>query len=333
MSTGGLIVKLPDPAFWEDKRVFITGAKGFKGKWLVQWLDKLGAYIETNQSIDICDKDAMQELIYHFNPDIVFHLAAVSTVQEAYVNPIKAMETNAVGTTTLFDVLKKQKDVKAIINVTTDKVYHVEGLERGYTELDALGGLEPYAISKVCSEYVSKVYQKTYGMPIATARAGNVIGGGDFKRSRIIPNYYYSYIEGKSLDVNIDAVRPWQYVLDCLCGYLLLCEKLYDNKAYAGAWNFASNEYESKSVQWIVDEMNWWFDSKVKYNVVSDRGFFETKQLTLCSDKAKHILEWEPQYDMKEMVARTADWYKEFMSGQPLEYLHDKEIDEYMGNI
>jgi len=329
--TGGLILKLPSRAFWDGKRVFITGSKGFKGRWLVQWLDKLGSIIETNETIDICDRNAIEEKIQQFKPEIVILLAAVSTVQEAFLDPVKAIETNAVGTVTLLDIMKNMKGIKAILNVTTDKVYHMEGVDRGYSELDTLGGLETYAVSKVCSEYISKVYQKTYKMPIVTARAGNVIGGGDFKRSRIIPNFYYAYVEKTVLDVNADAIRPWQYVLDCLCGYLLLCEKLYNNKAYVGAWNFASNEYESRSVAWIVDEMNKYFSPIVDSHCIMDRGFFETKHLTLCSDKARNILQWEPMYDMEEMIRRTANWYRSFIIGQPLEYLHDQEIDEYMG--
>jgi CDP-glucose 4,6-dehydratase len=323
-------VRLPNPAFWEGKRVFVTGAKGFKGRWLVLWLEKLGAVIETNDTIDIRDTGSLSILLQRFRPEIVIHLAAVSTVQEAFHDPIKTIDINAVGTISLLENLRYIKSVKAILNVTTDKVYHVEGIERGYNEYDALGGLEIYAVSKVCSELISRVYRWTYNLPLATARAGNVIGGGDFKRSRIVPNYYYAQIENKTLQVNKDAIRPWQYILDCLCGYLILCESLYDNENYKGAWNFASNEFESRSTQWLVDNLNTYFPKRIEYQLVDDRGFYETKRLKLTSGKAKTALDWVPKYDMEEMAYRTASWYINFMEGQSLDSLHEKEIDTYM---
>lgn len=323
-------VQLPNVKFWEGKRVFVTGANGFKGRWLVQWLDTMGALVETNDSMDICDKDAISAVLDRFQPEIAILLAAVSTVQEAFVNPERTIMTNAVGTITLLEVLKKIPSMKAILNITTDKVYHVEGINRGYSETDSLGGLEVYAISKVCAEQISYVYQNTYNLPLATARAGNVIGGGDWKRSRLIPNYYFAQVDHTDLRVNNNAIRPWQYVLDCLCGYLLLCEKLYFNDAYKGAWNFASDEYESKSVRWVVDEMNKHFDSAVSYTLVEDRGYYETKVLKINSDKAMKVLKWIPKYSIEEAVDRTAWWYREFMRGQPMEYLHECEINAYM---
>lgn len=324
-------MKLPDPDFWKGKKVFLTGADGFKGKWLVKWLTSMGCLIVTSGEVDMCDRKSLEELIEGFQPEIVIHLAAVSTVQEAFVDPINAMRTNAVGTLTLLDILKGVRNTRAILNVTTDKVYHMEGIDRGYIESDTLGGLEVYAASKVCSEHISTVYQKTYKLPLATTRAGNVIGGGDWKRTRIIPNYCFSRVEGTVLDVNVNAIRPWQYVLDCLCGYLLLCEKLYDNTSYVGAWNFASNEYESRSVQWIVDEMNIHFETPLEYRLVDARGYYETKNLRLCSDKSRKHLQWEPKYDMKETIKRTAEWYKAFYTVHSTNELYELELNEYIG--
>ena len=319
-------MRLPNPEFWEGKRVFVTGARGFKGKWLVIWLEKMGAIIETNDTFDIRDTQSMHMLFEKFAPEIVIHMAAISTVQQAFENPILAVDVNTLGTLSVLEALRDIKSVKAILNVTTDKVYHMEGIDRGYTENDPLGGLEIYAASKVCSEILSQVYTKTFNFPLVTARAGNVIGGGDWKKSRLIPNYYFASIEGNTLDVNNNAVRPWQYVLDCLCGYLLLCERLYANNAYKGSWNFASDEFESRSVQWVVDEMNNYFLNPVKYNLIEDRGYYETKVLKINSEKAQKVLKWEPKYTIEEAVARTAYWYMEYMRGQPLEYLHEQEI-------
>lgn len=322
--------KLPDPKFWRGKRVLVTGAEGFKGRWLVRWLTMLGGIVYTTHRTDITNIHSITNLIAQASPEIVIHMAAVTTVQEAFEDPVKAMETNIVGTTTLLHVLSQLKVAKVILNVTTDKVYHIDGMDRGYTELDSLGGLEPYAVSKVGSELVSKMYQRTYKLPLATARAGNVIGGGDWKQSRIIPNFVFAYRDGKSMQVNVDAVRPWQYVLDCLCGYLLLCERLYENNAFVGAWNFASNEYESRSVQWIVDEMNRYVVPKVPYTLIDDRGYYETKSLKLCSDKARKVLGWEPKYDMEQTIKRTAQWYVQYLTGMPAEKLYTSELEDYM---
>jgi CDP-glucose 4,6-dehydratase len=326
-------MKLPNPAFWKDKKVVLTGADGFKGKWLHSWLTELGAIVFPSGATDIRDKEKMERFIAGIHPDIAIHMAAISTVQEAFENPIDALDINAVGTITFLEAVKSCRNTRAILNVTTDKVYHVDGINRGYTELDNLGGLEAYAVSKVCSEHISTMYQRTYKLPLATARAGNVIGGGDVKVTRIIPNYYNAWKSGNVLDVNIDAIRPWQYVLDCLCGYLLLCEKLYDNVSYAGSWNFASNEYESRTVQWLVDEMNKYFTPPVQYRLIDDRGYYETKHLKLCSDKAHKALQWEPRYDMAETIRRTANWYlnREQSKAQKTDHhLYLAEIREYM---
>jgi CDP-glucose 4,6-dehydratase len=322
------IISMPNPEFWKNKKVYVTGADGFKGRWLVKWLSRMGAITSSNGDVDICDESSIRTQLEAFQPEIVIHMAAVSTIQEAVEDPIETIRTNVVGTITLLEILRTIKSVKAILNVVTDKVYHISGMDRGYVETDPLGGLETYAISKVCSEYVSIVYQKTHKLPLATARGGNVIGGGDWKATRIVPNYMAAMIEGRSLDVNADAIRPWQYVLDALCGYLLLCERLYDNKSYVGAWNFASNEYESRSVQWLVDELNKYFTPPVKYRLIDDRGYYETKSLKICSDKAHNVLGWKPRYSMTEMIKHTAEWYKGFYDGQDLT---DIQIEQYVG--
>lgn len=320
----------PDRNFWKYKKVLVTGGEGFKGKWLVEWLRELGAIVIAPTE-DICNYMFYRDLVIWNNIDIVFHLAAVSTVHEAFLNPVKAISTNAVGTTVLLDVLKSVGYIKAIINVTTDKVYQIKDIERGYTEQEALGGQEIYSVSKVCSELISKVYAKTFGMPIATARAGNVIGGGDFTESRIIPNYIKAKSSKATLKITEGAIRPWQYVLDALCGYLLLAERLYNNTAYMGGWNFASNEFESQTVQWLVDEMNKYFEYGVSYTLVPSQGFLETQVLKMNSEKAKKALGWFPKYTMEEMVKRTAWWYNRYAKGDNPADLYSKEISEYMG--
>lgn len=327
--------RLPDPSFWKNKKVFLTGAEGFKGRWLVRWLGHLGAVVRTNGQVSVVDRKGMSDAIQRYQPEIVIHMAAVSTVPEAFADPPKAIETNALGTIILLDILRGVPDIKAILNVTTDKVYHVAGIDRGYIETDALGGLEPYAISKVCSENISTVYQKTYKLPLATARAGNVLGGGDWTAGRIVPCFYEAYKASSVLDVNAQAVRPWQYVLDALNGYLLLCEELHKNDSYVGAWNFGSNEYASRSVQWLVDELNKHTTPKVAYRVIEDRGFYETVSLKLCCDKAHKALGWYPLYSVPETVKRTAEWYTLYLSGGDAESLFDDEIEafEFKGRL
>jgi CDP-glucose 4,6-dehydratase len=324
-------MRLPNPDFWQNKKVFLTGERGFKGQWLSRWLKKIGSIVYVMGDANLLDRKELTSLLEGYQPEIVMHLAAVTTVQEAFSDPIKAITTNAVGTAILLEVLKGIRSVKAILNVTTDKVYHTEGIDRGYVESDSLGGLELYAVSKVCSEYISTVYQKTYRLPLVTARAGNMIGGGDWKETRIIPNFFNAWAGRKQMDVNVNAVRPWQYVLDGLCGYLLLCEELYDNVSYVGAWNFASNEFESRSVQWIVDELNTHVNPQVDYRLVDARGYYETKNLKLCSDKARKVLGWEPKYNMKETVRRTAKWYTSFLEGISPDLLYGNELDDYIG--
>jgi CDP-glucose 4,6-dehydratase len=321
------IISMPNPEFWKNKRVYVTGARGFKGRWLVRWLYLMGSIIETDEYIDICDSASIRGKLISFMPEIVIHMAAVATIQEAFMNPEKTIRTNVEGTLTLLNVLKGIPSIKAILNVTTDKVYHIAGIDRGYKEEDALGGLEPYSVSKACSELVSIMFQKTYKLPLATARAGNVVGGGDWKETRIVPNYMAAMKEGRPLDVNADAIRPWQYVLDALCGYLILCERLYDNKSFVGAWNFASNEYESRSVQWLVDELNRYFTPPVKYRLIDERGYYETKSLKLCSEKAHNVLGWKPRFSMTEMIKHTAEWYIAFYEGQDLT---DMQIEQYV---
>jgi CDP-glucose 4,6-dehydratase len=319
----------PDSLFWDGKKVLITGASGFKGSWLGIWLYKLGANI-IPCDLNVCDYGTLFYYINEYKPEIVFHLAAVSTIQEAMSEPGKAIAVNAAGTCNLLDALDKVGCAKAIINVTTDKVYYPIQFDCGYTEKDIIGGMDIYSISKVCSEYISRVYRWTYKMPVATARAGNVIGGGDFKSTRLVPAYYNAWKNGTKMEVVKDAIRPWQYVLDALCGYIILAEKLYENSTYVGAWNFASNEYDLRTAQWIIDELNKYFDPKVEYDLIDNRDYYETKQLMISSKKSRDALGWEPRYKMEDMIESTALWYKEY-NGNNFYDLVSHEIFNYDG--
>ena len=325
-------MRMPSPEFWKNKRVFITGAEGFKGKWLVKWLTRMGSIIGTNETKDIRNLPLMNCYMEFFKPEIVIHLAAISTVWEAHKNPIETTSVNALGTQTIFEICRSIPSVKAILNITTDKVYDVTNnkeIVQECREEDSLGGYEVYSASKVCSEIITKVYQTTYGLPIATARSGNVIGGGDWKYSRIVPNYFEAYKNNTVLKVKQGAVRPWQYVLDALCGYLLLAENLYESKDYATAWNFGPSDKHASvaTVKWLVDSLNKHCLPSVLYDLVGDLGYYETQVLTLNSDFSHRYLDWYPKYSLDDMVEKTAQWYLSHFQGLDLT---DLQLEEYI---
>jgi CDP-glucose 4,6-dehydratase len=314
----------------------ITGHTGFKGAWLSLMLQIQGHEVsgisldpfsdslfnKANLSeiflndlrIDICDANNLRSAVTKLNPEIVIHLAAQPLVQASYTDPISTFQTNVIGTLNILEATRNLTDLKATLIVTTDKVYKNFGHLRGYTELDELGGDDPYSASKAAADIAAQSWIKNYAnSPIAIARAGNVIGGGDSAINRLVPDLVSAYSNGEIPKLrNPDSVRPWQHVLDCLNGYLLLIDKMVETKI-GGEWNFGPSLSEKFSVCDLVNAFaNSWFDTNPDraWEKAGSDKFPESSYLLLDSSKARRELNWTEQLDFFESVAWTVDWYK-----------------------
>ncbi len=338
-----------DSGFWQNKKVFLTGCTGFKGSWLSLILLNLGANLkgyslepETQPSLfDICelnkhsfwtigdirDKQALEKQLVDFQPEIIIHMAAQALVLRSYENPIETYETNVMGTANLLESCRSVSSVKAILNITTDKCYENKEWSWGYRENDELGGYDPYSSSKACAELITKAFTQSFfnpekyeqhGICLASARAGNVIGGGDWANNRLIPDAAKSFSEGKELVIRCPAsTRPWQHVLEPLRGYLMLCEKMYkEGGNYSGAFNFGPSENNVCTVKEAIDEFVrlWGEDAAFKISD-SENSLYEAGLLKLDISKVQKHLGWKPQLNFSETLKITADWYKFFYSG------------------
>ena len=346
---------------YKGRRVLVTGHTGFKGSWLCTWLLDLGATvagysvnvptkpshfealrlakrIEHFQG-DVRDKNSLQQAIGRFRPDIVFHLAAQSLVRKSYEDPVLTFETNSLGTLNLLDCLRDQPSVIAAILATSDKCYeNVEWLQ-GYRENDRLGGKDPYSASKACAELISKVYMQSFfkenGPCIATARAGNVIGGGDWALDRVVPDCVRSWSEGTPVVVrNPNATRPWQHVLEPLSGYLALGQKLFqgDPALKNQSFNFGPQTKINQSVGELTIEMaKYWPKAKWEFLKKMDPTKPESTFLKLNCDKALQMLQWSAVLDFSETVRMTGEWYQAYYNQKPgsITETTSKQIKEY----
>lgn len=351
--------------FWRNKKVFLTGHTGFKGSWLCLWLTLLGAEVTgyaltppTEPNLfDLCGVDQLVKSIHGdvrdlarltrvmkaARPEIVVHLAAQPIVRESYKVPVETFSTNVMGTVNVLEVARAGKTIKAIVNVTTDKVYEIRNansstslgtssvMRNAYKESDPLGGYDPYSSSKACSELVAQAYRRSYGMNVATARAGNVIGGGDWAADRLVPDFVRSILKGKRLVIrNPKAIRPWQYVLEPLGGYLLLAEKLYRYPGkYASAWNFGPEKNDAKPVEWLAKELCSLWGGWASYALDKGPHPHETGFLLLDADKAKQELKWRPKWDLELGLAKIVDWTKAYQTGQKMRAVCLRQIEEY----
>lgn len=336
---------------YRNKKVFITGHTGFKGSWLSIWLQTLGAKVcgyslkpNTNPSMyreldienkieksiigNILDYETLEKSINDFQPEIIFHLAAQPIVRLSYKEPKLTYETNVIGTLNVLEVARKCKSVKAFVNVTTDKCYENKEIARGYKEDEPMGGYDMYSSSKGCVEIMSSSYRRSFlqeedSMSMATARAGNVIGGGDWAEDRLIPDCIRYINQNKAIEIrNPIAVRPWQHVLEPLSGYLLLGQKLLETgKDYAEGFNFGPNEESvlkvSEVAQKIIDNYN-----KGEVIVHKKDNLHEANLLMLNIEKAKTVLNWTPTYTANEAIKETVEWYKHF-------YAKDTDMYQY----
>lgn len=339
-------------ATWRGRRVLVTGHTGFKGSWLTLWLTRLGAEVTgfskdvpTEPSHfaaldldirdlrgDVADADAVKRAIAEARPEIVFHLAAQSLVRRSYTDPIGTYRTNLIGTLNLFEVCRAA-GIGAIVSATTDKVYRNREREEGYREEDELGGSDPYSGSKSCVELMTRSYRESFlrdrSMLIASARAGNVIGGGDWAEDRLIPDIVRAVAAGETLCVrNPDATRPWQHVLDPLSGYIELGARLLAGDASAAeAWNFGPVEKARVRVRDILTVVERMMPGlRVEYRPAPD-GFHESGLLQLDSAKAMERLGWRPRWE-SEMLERTFDWYGVYQEDGRV--ISGQQLDHYM---
>jgi CDP-glucose 4,6-dehydratase len=347
--------------FWCNKRVVITGHTGFKGSWLAAWLQLWGAEIigvslkpDTQPNhfaalnldlashfIDIRDKDKLLTVFKKTKPDIVFHLAAQPLVRASYVNPLYTFETNVMGTANVLNACRELESLQAAIVITSDKCYENKEWDQGYKEIDPMGGHDPYSASKGSAELVVASFRNSYfhldkfgqthDTLIASARAGNVIGGGDWAEDRLIPDIVRAIANGETVKIrNPQATRPWQHVLDCLSGYICLGEKLLaGEKQFAEAWNFASTDDETATVLDIVQKMqkSW---PKMRYEIEQQRGHHphEANLLKLDCSKAQSLLSWKNIWSLEQMIAMTTSWYRNFYEKNTVLTLDD--INTYL---
>lgn len=346
-----------DPQFWIGRRVFLTGHTGFKGGWLALWLADMGAEVYgyalqpptkpdfftvtglssrlSGHTInDIRNAEALTSALQEAAPEIVFHLAAQPLVRYSYEEPAETYEVNVMGTVTLLEAIRKTGGVRSIVNVTTDKCYENREWVWPYRENDRLGGYDPYSSSKACSELVASAWRSSYfnasGTRLATARAGNVIGGGDWATDRLIPDFLRALDAGEQLIIRSPhATRPWQHVLEPLSGYLLLAQALYEQgEAFAGAWNFGPDNRASKPVQWIVeylcnrtDNAAWACDQRAHHH--------EANILKLDSTKAGYQLSWDPVWDLPTALDMTVSWHQAWKRGEEMQVFSLEQIRDY----
>ncbi len=344
--------------FWNGKKVLITGHTGFKGSWLAFWLNSLGAEVggyalapedspnlfenldlanQIDSTIgDVCDLPHFEKTLQTFQPQIVFHLAAQSLVRRSYRQPIETYQTNVIGTVNILDAIRRADFVKSVVVITTDKVYENNEWHWAYRENERLGGFDPYSNSKACAELAVAAYRNSFFAEksdclIATARAGNVIGGGDWSEDRLLPDVFRSLIFGNALEIrNPHSIRPWQHVLEPLSGYLRLAEKLYaGEKSFAEAWNFGPSEEDSKPVGWILEKIKIIWNEPVNWKIGTEKQPHEARLLKLDSTKAKHELNWLPKLNLNEAVKLTAEWYRGFKDKKDLAQLTAEQIKSY----
>ena len=350
-------------AFWKNKRVFLTGHTGFKGAWLSIWLTSMGARVcgyalkpNTEPSLfvlagvgkllkhnvgDIRNAKKLKSAISAFKPEIVIHLAAQPLVRQSYKDPAETFQINAQGTVNLLEAARSCGTVRVILNVTTDKVYeNLEHHNKAYCESEKLGGYDPYSASKACSEIITASYKnsffnageyKKHKVAVATARAGNVIGGGDWAEDRLIPDCVDSILGGKRVEIrNPKATRPWQHVLEPLSGYLLLCEKLYRNGAkFSGAWNIGPDAKECKSVGWVASKFCGLWGSAESCAVQPGRHPHEANFLQLDNSKAKKQLGWHPGWDIETALEKVVEWNVNVLNGYDAREACLRQIGEY----
>jgi CDP-glucose 4,6-dehydratase len=346
-----------EPSFWQGRRVLLTGHTGFKGAWLALWLQSLGATVTgfsdrvpTDPSLydlahvansmenivgDIRDPEAVEAVVVVARPEVVIHMAAQSLVRRSFVEPRETYATNVMGTVNLLDAVRRAPSVRAVVNVTSDKCYDNKEWEWGYREHEPMGGHDPYSNSKGCAELVTDAFRRSYfsepeGPRIASARAGNVIGGGDWAVDRLVPDIMRAALAGETLHIrNPDAIRPWQHVLNPLSGYLVLAQALWESSDYAAGWNFGPADEDAHPVSWIVSHMdNLWPE---ELRVTHDDGPHphEARYLKLDSSRARAHLGWRPCWGLDAGLDAVVRWYRHLREGDDMGTVTAEQIRSF----
>jgi len=345
--------------FWAGKRALVTGHTGFKGGWLSLWLSSLGAKVtgyalepSTDPSLwpllglegevashtaDVRDYPALARIFKEMRPEIVFHLAAQSLVRSSYEDPVGTYATNVMGTVHVLEAVRQARSVRVAVNVTSDKCYENREWDRGYREDDSMGGRDPYSSSKGCAELVTAAYRRSFfdnyrdTASLASVRAGNVIGGGDWAADRLIPDFVRATLLGVPVEIrNPESIRPWQHVLEPLYGYLLLAERLWeDGTAHAGGWNFGPDDDDAVPVAKVASVLASLWGEPARWVAAPGSHPHEARFLKLDSTKARELLHWKPRLGLQTALAWTVEWYKGCAEGASAKALCLKQIERY----
>ena len=348
-----------NPDFWTGKKVYMTGHTGFKGSWLSLWLLGMGVKVKgfslqpnTNPALftsinigksmeseigDIRNLEQLTRSIITFNPDILIHMAAQPLVRFSYKEPVETYTTNVIGTVNVLEAARKCSNLKAIVCVTTDKCYENKEWEWGYRENEAMGGHDPYSSSKGCAELVISAYRRSFfssnnTASLASARAGNVIGGGDWSEDRLIPDILRSFEKSEPVLIrNPLSTRPWQHVLEPLSGYLVLSQELFLNgDEFAEGWNFGPKDEDCKSVKWILDQLVNYWGTNASWTLDKNNNPHEAGFLKLDCSKALNRLNWSPRWNLQSTLKSIVDWHQIYMDGGDLKKQCLKEINNYI---
>ena len=349
-------------AFWQGKRVFLTGHTGFKGGWLSLWLQQLGAEVTgyaleapTTPSLfevagvargmvsiigDVRDGEALKRAMAQARPEIVIHMAAQPLVRYSYVNPVETYATNVMGVVNLLEAVRATPGVRSVVSVTSDKCYENREWPWGYRENEAMGGYDPYSNSKGCAELVTAGYRSSFfnaekyaehGIALGSGRAGNVIGGGDWAMDRLIPDMLRAIGAGQPVMIrNPHSIRPWQHVLEPLSGYLTLAEKLYtEGPVHAEGWNFGPHDTDAKPVEWIIERMTQEWGAGASWALDGQSHPHEATYLKLDCSKARGQLGWHPRWDIGQTIAKIVEWHKACDQGADMRAMTLAQITTY----
>jgi CDP-glucose 4,6-dehydratase len=346
----------PNREFWRGRRVLVLGHTGFKGSWLSLWLRRMGADVSglslpppTEPSLfalaglealvpttygDIRDLQVVSRVLRECQPEIVFHLAAQSLVRLSYHQPVETYATNVMGTVHVLEAVRATPSVRSVVVVTSDKCYENREWPWGYRETDALGGHDPYSSSKACAELITAAYRRSFlaaRVGIATTRAGNVIGGGDWADDRLLPDCMKALAAGQSIAIrNPHAVRPWQHVLEPLCGYLMLAERLAEGAAeFAEAWNFGPADEDARPVGWIAAQVVKQWGDGASWTQVGGDAPHETTTLRVDASRARQHLGWAPRLRLADALGWTVEWYRRLHTGDAALALSDEQLVRY----